>query len=135
MSKEFESIFARLRAILQKHAGTLMVVQDTPACFCVGGGLHPTHRKPFPIASVQMGKAYVSYHLMPIYCCPQLLDGLSAKLKARKQGKSCFNFKVSDEELFKELEQLTAKGFVTFKKTRFMPEGAAGCTSAKSVGV
>ncbi len=73
-----------------------------------------------PIAWVQIGKNYVSYHLMPVYGCPKLLDGLSPKLKARMQGKSCFNFKETDEALFSELEKLTATGIAAFKKAGFL---------------
>jgi hypothetical protein len=47
---------------------------------------------------------------------PKLREGMSADLKDRMQGKSCFNFKVADEALFKELEDLTSKGFVLSKQ-------------------
>lgn len=120
MPTEFESVFVRLRSILQTHTGTLSVKHDTPTAFCLEGGVHPTHKTAFPIAWVEIGKAYVSYHFMPVYANPKLLDGCSAKLKARMQGKSCFNFKSLDEELFKELEQLTVKGFAAFKNAPFM---------------
>ena len=121
MSPEFKSVFASLRAILQKHAGRLSVKDDTPTCYCLAGGMHPKHKTPLPIAWVNVGKAYVSYHLMPVYGCPHLIDACSKKLKARMQGKSCFNFKVSDEALFAELEQLTVDGFAAFKSAGYMP--------------
>ena len=73
MPADFAAIFARLRAILQKNIGQLSVKDDSPTCYCLQGGLHPTHKTPLPIAWVQIGKAYVGYHLMPIYGCPQLL--------------------------------------------------------------
>jgi hypothetical protein len=75
-----------------------------------------------PIAWVQIGKRYVSYHLMPVYGCPKLLDGHSAKLKGRMQGKSCFNFTAEDDELFAELEQLTEEGFAVFRKAGYLPD-------------
>jgi hypothetical protein len=120
MPTEFEAIFTRLRTILQNHAGKLSVKEDSPTCYCLAGGLHPTQKKPISIAWVQIGKTYVSYHLMPVYACPELLNRFSAKLKARMQGKSCFNFKGGDEALFKELEKLTVEGFAAFKKTGYM---------------
>ena len=43
--------------------------------------------------AVVTGKAYVSYHLMPLYTCPWLVKTVSADLKKRMQGKSCFNFR------------------------------------------
>jgi len=65
---------------------------------------------------VQIKKNYVSYHLMPVYAFPDLLDGLSPELKKRMQGKSCFNFKTVDKALFKELGALTRKGYQRYKK-------------------
>jgi hypothetical protein len=58
-------------------------------------------------ASVRQGKAYVSFHLMPLYMNPPLLRTVSPSLKKRMQGKTCFNFKAAPEpELLKELERL-----------------------------
>ena len=84
------------------------------------GGMHPTHKKPFPIAWVAVGKAYVSFHHMGIYARPDLLEGVSKELKARMQGKSCFNFASVDKPLFAELEELTVHTFETFRKQPFM---------------
>jgi hypothetical protein len=91
MPTDFALIFTRLRAILQRHAGALSVADDTPTRYVLEGGVHPTHRTPMPIAWVQVGKAYVSFHLMPVYGCPELTEGMSKALAARMQGKSCFN--------------------------------------------
>ncbi|HEX4797063.1 MAG TPA: hypothetical protein VH370_24945 [Humisphaera sp.] len=120
MKPEFQEIFERLRAILQKNAGRLTAQQPKPTQFCLVGGRHPKHKTPMPIAWVQIGKNYVSYHLMPVYAHPRLLAGYSDKLKARMQGKSCFNFKVRDDAMFEELDRLTAEGFVAFAKAGYM---------------
>jgi hypothetical protein len=129
MPTEFESIFAKLSAILRKHGGSLHVTADTPSCFCLEGNTGPATlsawdgklKKPtIPVAWVQVGKAYVSYHLMGVYGNAALLDGMSRKLKARMQGTTCFNFKVADEALFKELEQLTVQGIAGFQKKGFI---------------
>jgi hypothetical protein len=53
---------------------------------------------------------------MPVCMFPKLREGMSADLKDRMQGKSCFNLKVADEALFKELEDLTSNGFVLSKQ-------------------
>ena len=63
---------------------------------------------------VGMRKGYVSYYLFPVYCKPQLLEGMSPELKKRMHGKSCFNFKTVDEALFAELDELTQKGYDDF---------------------
>jgi hypothetical protein len=131
MSAEFESIFVRLREILRKYSGALSVTEDSPNRYCLEGGAGPAAlrawggkaKKPLIcVAWVQIGKAYVSYHLMGIYGNTRLLDGMSKELKARMQGKTCFNFKYHDEALFKELEQLTVQTFAAFKKAGFIAE-------------
>ncbi|MDH4386124.1 MAG: hypothetical protein QE280_11870 [Caulobacter sp.] len=68
--------------------------------------LHP--KQPLWFGGVRPGKAYVSYHLMPVYSHPALLEGISPALRRRMQGKSCFNFKKPDPDLMAELEALTA---------------------------
>ena len=65
---------------------------------------------------MKISKTYVSYHFMPVYMFPKLRDGLSKELRTRMQGKSCFNFKVADGALFKELEDLTAEGFAAARR-------------------
>jgi hypothetical protein len=121
LNPEFESIFVRLRGILQKHSTALTVTADAPDHYCLQIDFSPKLKKSFPVAWVKIGKAYVSYHLMPVYMFPNLLDKKSEKLRARMQGKSCFNFKVVDEDLFKELEALTTEGFARCKKAGFGP--------------
>jgi len=45
---------------------------------------------------------------------------MSAKLKSRMQGKTCFNFKAADDELFAELDQLTVRSITAFRKAGFV---------------
>ena len=92
-----------------------MVVQtDDPACYYLNTG--KTHKKkPVMFGAVRLGKAYVSYHLMPVYGCPALLEGLSEPLRAMMQGKACFNFKAVQPDLVEELTRLTEQGFQRFK--------------------
>ena len=120
MPTNFPQVFSALRDILSRHAGKLVVTEDTSGCYRLEGGMHPTHKKPFPIAWVTVGKAYVSFHHMGVYARPDLLKGVSKELKARMQGKSCFNFTTVDSALFAELEDLTVRGFEAFRNAPFM---------------
>ena len=52
---------------------------------------------------------------MPIYMFPELLKDISPALKKHMQGKSCFNFKTVEPDLFKELQDLMRKGVEKFK--------------------
>jgi len=59
--------------------------------------------------AVKQGKAYVSFHLMPLYMSATLEKQISPALKKRRQGKACFNFKtIPDAELIADLKRLTA---------------------------
>lgn len=120
MPSEFAKTFQRLSAILRENAGALQIKDESPKRLTLIGGRHPKHKTPMPIAWVELGKAYVSYHLMPVYGCPQLLDRYSAGLRARMQGKSCFNFKACDEPIFEELRRLTLDGFAAFRKAGYI---------------
>ena len=128
MADAFSEIFAALRSILQRHVGKLMVSEDSPNRFCLEGGSHPKHRKPMPVAWVEIGRNYVSFHHMGVYARPDLLKGISKRLKARMQGKSCFNFTSVDEPLFVELEELAARAFDAFQKLPYMQEPNARAT-------
>lgn len=130
MPAEFQIIFARLRTILEPYSKSLAVTLDTDTRYCLTGGLHPTHKTPMPVAWVEIAKNYVSFHHMGVYAFPAVRAEMSAKLQARMQGKSCFNFKTIDEPLFKELEQVAARGFAAFKQAGFL-SGKRATSSAK----
>jgi hypothetical protein len=121
VNAEFASIFTRLRGILKPHATRLSLTADGADRYCLSVPFSPRLKKGFPVAWVKVGKAYVSYHFMPVYMFPKLRESLSDKLRARMQGKSCFNFKAVDEALFQELEQLTTSGLALSKKAGFGP--------------
>jgi hypothetical protein len=128
-SSDFQPLFIRLRAILQKHANKFSVADDTAGCFRLQAPIGPATLKAWggkvkrpiiPVAWVEIGKAYVSFHLMGLYGNTKLTGSMSKTLQARMQGKTCFNFKTLDAALVKELEKVTAKGLAAFKKTGFV---------------
>ena len=43
---------------------------------------------------VRLGKSYVSYHLMPVYIYPDLLDDLPERLRKADAGQVLFQFHV-----------------------------------------
>lgn len=113
---EFQNVFDQLKPLLQAYEESLVVNRDTLDTYDVNTKKHPL--KPSEegfFGSVQIKKNYVSFHLFPIYVFPALLDGISAQLKQRMQGKSCFNFKKSDAVLFKELQALVQRAFEKFR--------------------
>lgn len=69
---------------------------------------------------VRLGKNYVSFYLMTVYASPDLLKPMSPELKKRMQGKSCFNFKEIDRQLFTELKAITKAGAAKFSDGKFI---------------
>ena len=105
---DFEAVHDRLREILLRQRGDLVLTKDGPAGVAIE--LPGLEGKPWGyVAGTRLGKSYVSFYLMPVYATPGLADSLSPELRKRMQGKACFNFKSVDDRLFAELEALTAR--------------------------
>jgi len=116
MLADFATVFATLKPIFAKYAKRLSVKTDTPTEYTLltkCPSPFPQHKgQPMYFGSVRSGKAYVSFHLMPLYMCPALTKTISPALKKRMQGKTCFNFKSDPEpEVIAELKRLTEAGF------------------------
>lgn len=117
---EFAEVFAKLKAIFKPYAKKMVVVQDTPSRYYLDTRYIMKNKKPLCFGAVRLGKNYVSFYLMSVYACPDLLKAMSLELKKRMQGKSCSNFKSVDEKLFKELDQLTRAGAARFSNGKFI---------------
>ena len=112
---DFQPVFAELKKLIEPYAGTLKPHVKAGDYILIGPPTPRSQGTDVWFGGVQIRKNYVSYHLMPVYACPDLLDSISPELKKRMQGKSCFNFKTVDRALFKELGALTRKGYQRFK--------------------
>jgi hypothetical protein len=121
-NSDFVNIFTRFKDMLSKYAGeSLKIRNKNPDQFeLIGPPTQRSNGREVWFGATKVNKSYISYYLMPVYACPDLLDGISPELKKRKQGKSCFNFTHVDEKLFKELELLTEQGYDRFKKEGFI---------------
>lgn len=115
---QFAAVFAALKAILKRYEPGMVVQTDEPGHYYLNTGkLHK--KRPVMFAAARIGKSYVSYHLMPVYGCPALIEGMSDQLRARMQGKACFNFKSVELALFEELTRLTEQGLQGFRDAGF----------------
>ena len=121
------NVFDSLKDVLKKHAGRLDVSDDTSTKFCLEAPVGPAtlqswggkiRRPRIPVAWVELGKSYVSYHLMGV-AIPSVQASMSKALKARMQGKTCFNFTVEDPALFTELGALTVTSIEGMRKAGF----------------
>lgn len=115
-----QNAFESLKSILAEFAGEMVLVKNEPRSFHLDTKYIMNNKQPMFFGAVRITKSYVSYHLMPVYVFSELLSGISPELKRRMQGKSCFNFKSPDRELFEELAELTAAGYRRYKEAGYV---------------
>ena len=105
------AVFQALQPILEDCSQHLTVVTDEADCYYLDTRHIMKNKKHLFFGAVQIKKNYVSYHLMPVYVRPSLLDSISEPLRERMHGKSCFNFVRIEPELVNELASLTEAGY------------------------
>jgi hypothetical protein len=116
----FKETFKRLKQILVPYSEELVIVTDEDDNFYLNTHFTMKNKKPMYFGSVKVNKHYVSFHLMPVYVFPELLDEVSPALKRRMQGKSCYNFKAIDDALHKELTELTRAGYLKYENAGYL---------------
>lgn len=110
-----DKIFTELKLILAQYEPNLLVLHNKTDNYYLNTPTTDKNKKPEFFGAVQIKKSYVAFHLMPVYYHPELLDNISQELKSKMQGKSCFNFKHTDDKLFAELNSLTKNAFEKYK--------------------
>jgi hypothetical protein len=116
----FTVAFAQLHKILAPYAAKLDTRKDDGTELYIDTRHIQKNKKPLFFGAVQIKKSYVSFHLMPVYVRPELLATVSPELRARMQGKSCFNFTTPEPALFKQLAALTKAGYASYKEQGFV---------------
>ena len=125
MAADFAPVFTVLKPVLAEYANRLAVKADTSVEYTLvtkSASPFPQHKgQPMFFGSVRLGKAYVSFHLMPLYMCPALTTRIAPALKKRMQGKTCFNFKSDPEpELIAALRRLTEAAFHQWSEQKWV---------------
>lgn len=115
-----EATFQALRELLVPFASQLDLEADDAAEYSLDTPHVQSNRKPLFFGAVRQASRYVSYHLMQVYTDPDLLDGISPRLRKRMQGKSCFNLREPDGEIIDELRQLTASAFERYRDKGYL---------------
>jgi hypothetical protein len=116
----FVKTFHALKMIFAKYEKQLQITADTREKYYLETRSRSYKGNPLFFGAVIRGRAYVSFHLMPLYWDPLLAKGVSAGLKQRMHGKSCFNFSAPDPALFRELVRLTSRGFALYKRKNLL---------------
>jgi hypothetical protein len=106
--------FEALKKIYKPYASKMNVTHDSDEQYYLESKTPMYKGKPMCFGAVRMGKGKVSFHLMALYCFPEMKEKISPELKKRMQGKQCFNFAKPDAELFAELAGLAAEGAKRF---------------------
>jgi hypothetical protein len=112
MTGDLEAVEARLRAILEPYCDRL----EANALYGVETLRRPGSKAHDFFAAVRVGSRHVSFHLMPVYTDPRVLEAISPALRKRMGGKSVFNFTTVDDGLLAELDALTARCFAAYEK-------------------
>ncbi len=120
VQSQFQSVFEKLKDLLQEYEENLVVRTDGQGDYVLYTPFAEAYKKEVFFGSVKIRKNYVSFHLMPVYVFPDLLEGISPKLLARMQGKSCFNFKAIEPGQMKELAKLCKRSLARFKKGKLL---------------
>ena len=111
---EFMKIFEELKSILVKYEDRLIQGRQGEGDYHLNTSMLMKKGDRLYFGGVEIRKSYVSFYLMPIYCCPEMTELISPELLQRMQGKSCFNFKKYDQALFDQIAVLTEHGFQRF---------------------
>jgi len=117
---EFKQVFTELKSIFKPYAKKMDVAHDTDTYYLLNTRFIMKNNQPLCFGGVRLGKNYVSFYLMSVYLSPDFVKNMSPDLKKRMQGKSCFNFKETDQKLFDELKELTRAGAAKFTDGKFV---------------
>jgi hypothetical protein len=74
MTADFAAVFAALKPVFEKHEKRLTIETDTPLEYTLLTKCPSPQHKGHPMffGPLRLGKAYVSFHLTPLYMCPKL---------------------------------------------------------------
>jgi hypothetical protein len=119
-AENFAAAFFGLKRIFAPYTKSLNVNADTRTRYYLETKAASYKGKPLFFGAVILGRASVSFHLMPLYWDGSLTKKLSPDLKKKMQGKSCFNFTAPNPKLFRELEKVTAAGYALYKRKNLL---------------
>ena len=107
VADDLAAVEARLRAMLAPYEGRLdrATIYNLPTLRRPGAKAHDW------FAFVKPAAKHVSLFLLPVHTWPDLLDGCTPGLLARKTGASAFNFKALPDDLAADVEALLARAF------------------------
>lgn len=109
-----QTVFNTLYQLLVPYLEYLSVTEKSAEYFYANSRLTDDKNKPIFFAMIKAKADQTTFHFMPLYCFPYLLDSISDDLRKQLKGKSCFNFKQINEPLSDELSALLKQGVAAF---------------------
>ena len=122
MADVLNTVFDAVRDVLWTYGGALDVKVDTATRLSIDTPCGPVGDKPHFFGAVEVRKAHVSFHFMPVYDAPALLAGIPPELRARMHGKACFNFAKVDAALIAALSDLVRAGYDHYAVEGLVPQ-------------
>ena len=117
----FARTFYALKHVFATAERDLHVTTDTRGRYYLETHSPSYKGRPLFFGAVISGRAYVSFHLMPLYWDAALRKRISAALKKHMDGNSSFNFTVPPETpILRELTKLTASGLTLYKRKNLL---------------
>ncbi|MBC7926101.1 MAG: hypothetical protein H7039_10645 [Bryobacteraceae bacterium] len=116
---EFSAAFDALVGLLRPLESRLAVKADEPGNYMTETRAPSYRGKPMMFASVA-SKSYVAFHFFPVYLWPEMLDAISPELRRKMQGKTCWNFRRVEPELFSELQRLVQDGLQRYETAGYL---------------
>lgn len=117
----FARAFYALKHVFAPHERYLHVNTDTRGRYYLETRSASYKGRPLFFGAVISGRAYVSFHLMPLYWDATLRKRVSASLKKHMDGNSTFNFTSPPETpILRELTKLTASGLTLYKRKNLL---------------
>jgi hypothetical protein len=114
-NEQLQETFDALKKIYEPFASRMNVAADTDSYFYLESKKPMFGGKPMCFGAVRKGAGKVVFHMMALYCFPEMKNKISPELKKRMQGKQCFNFAKPDAALFAELSKLASEGARRFR--------------------
>ncbi len=117
----FARAFYALKHVFATQERHLHVTTDTRGRYYLETRSASYKGRPLFFGAVISGRAYVSFHLMPLYWDAALRKRISATLQKHMDGNSTFNFTTPPETpILRELTKLTAAGMALYKRKNLL---------------
>jgi hypothetical protein len=120
-----KEIFETIKVALKEQVPPMVVSKDTDTVYELMGNKpvpYGSAKKIVPgmyFSSVVARKDMISFYFFPVYMNDVFFE-LMPNLKKYLKGKTCFNFKKTDQIDKKELSRLLKKGVQVWKKLGYM---------------